>query len=304
MAYTLTIMKKIAVIIPCYNEELTIASVIQAFKRELPEAEIFIIDNNCTDKTAEIATKLGVTVKKCLRKGKGAAVRKAFREIDADVFVMVDGDDTYPAEAVHSMLDKLTAGADMVVGDRLTEGDYRRENKRPFHNLGNTLVCTSINLLFQTQLKDVMSGFRVMTRDFVKNCPILVDGFAIETEMSIHAVEKLFQIAEVPIVYRDRPEGSFSKLNTFKDGINVLRAILWVFKDTKPLIFFGALALVQYILACMLFLCSYNAITGTILLLIGSITLGCGLTLDTLAKYHRETFEINMLNKKNYELRK
>lgn len=288
-------MHDVAVIIPCYNEEITIASVIEDFRRELPEAQIYVINNNCSDRTPEIAKSMGATVIPCTRKGKGAAIRKAFHQIEATLYVMVDGDNTYPAESVHEMIDATKDGADMVVGDRISLGHYRQENKRPLHNFGNSLVCKSINLLFNTNLRDIMSGYRVMTHNFVKHCPILVDGFAIETEMSIHAVEKLFEIKEIPIHYRDRPPGSFSKLNTFKDGINVIRAIAWVFKDSKPLIFFGAIATIPATALLLTLLLLGPSSLAALFLITTLIIMGWGFTLDTQAKYHRESFEVNML---------
>lgn len=292
-------MKRIVILIPCFNEEITVAKVVSDFKIELPKAEIIVLDNCCTDQTIPLAKEAGAKILTCSRKGKGAAVRKAFQEIDADIYILVDGDDTYPAEAIHSMLDALNNGADMVVGDRLSGGRYFKQNKRPMHNIGNLLVRSSINFLFRTQLKDVLSGYRVFSKTFVKNCPILLDGFEVESEMSIHAVDKLFEIKEIPIAYRDRPLGSKSKLNTIIDGTYVLRSILWIFKDSKPLLFFGLLGILQWAIAICSLLFAYPILTAS-LFLSGCSTFTCGFILDTLVKYHRDTFQISMLqNRKN-----
>ena len=206
---------KTAVLIPCYNEELTIEKVIKDFKKELPDADIYVYDNNCKDRTAEIAKENGAIVRHEYRQGKGNVVRSMFRDIDADIYVMVDGDDTYPAEEVHKLIKPVAEGrADMVIGDRLTNGTYQKENKRHFHEFGNNLVRKSINVLFHTKLKDIMTGYRVFNKTFVKNMPVMSPKFEIETEMSLHALDKKFIIEEIPIIYRDRPEGSTSKLNT------------------------------------------------------------------------------------------
>lgn len=287
-------MESVCIIIPCFNEEQTIAKVIQDFQKELPNTRIVVIDNASTDKTAQIALQSRAEVIPCARKGKGAAMRKAFHTLEADYYIMVDGDDTYPAETIHTMLTAAKNGADMVVGDRISHGHYQKENKRPMHNLGNHLVRGAINALFRTNLKDVLSGYRVLSKRFAKNCPILLDGFEIESEMSIHAVEKLFEIQEIPVEYRDRPPGSESKLNTVKDGISVLRAILWIFKDSKPLIFFGASATLGGIIALGLYLLNFP--WAALAAFTAACTLSaCGLILDTLAKYQRESFEIRML---------
>lgn len=291
-------MKKVCVIIPCFNEEQTITKVIKDFQRELPNTRIVVIDNASTDKTAETAKQAGAEIIPCHKKGKGAAMRKAFHSLEADFFVMVDGDDTYPAESVHAMLAAASNGADMVVGDRISNGNYQKENKRAMHNLGNHLVRSAINLLFRTNLKDVLSGYRVLSNKFAKNCPILLNGFEIESEMTIHAVEKLFEIQEIPVQYRDRPPGSKSKLNTIKDGISVLRAILWIFKDSKPLIFFGTTSLITFILSLAIYLKELPLISLALFTLACTLC-ACGLILDTLAKYQRESFEIQMLHKKN-----
>lgn len=232
--------EKIAVLIPCYNEEATISTVIADFKRELPEADIYVYDNNSTDRTYELAVQGGAIVKKEPRQGKGNVIRQMFFDIDADYYLMVDGDDTYPAEAVHGLLEKLRSGeADMVIGDRLSNGTYFDENKRPFHDFGNNLVRNTITRMYKTKILDVMTGYRGFNRIFVKSFPIMSSGFQIETELTIHALDKKFKFVEIPIDYRDRPEGSESKLNTFSDGFKVIMMIIKMFKDYKPLLFFG-----------------------------------------------------------------
>lgn len=296
-------MPKIAVIIPCYNEALTVEKVVVEFRRELPTAEILVFDNNSTDQTAALARKAGAQVIPSPRPGKGAVVRQAFRETEADVYLLVDGDDTYPPEECHTLLAAIQAGADLAVGDRISHGHYSKENKRPLHNLGNAIVCNSINLLFRTHIRDAMSGYRAMSRRFVKNCPILVDGFAVETAMTIHAIDKLFRLEEFPVSYRDRPPGSVSKLHTLADGIIVLRSILWIFKDSKPLVFFGGLALLQLVafggIAIHRLLAGGRGPVpyslGIDLVATAVTTLCVGFILDTMAKYRREEFETNLM---------
>lgn len=299
-------MHKIAVLIPCYNEELTIAKVIADFKNELPSADIYVYDNNSSDNTAQIAQKHGVIVKKEYRQGKGNVARSMFRDIDADIYIMIDGDDTYPAEFVHSLMEPVIAEeADMVLGDRHSNGTYKDENKRPLHNFGNNLVKALINKLFNTKLKDIMSGYRVFNKRFVKTMPINSNGFEIETEMTLHALDKKFLIQEIPIEYRDRPEGSFSKLNTLGDGMRVLKTILWVFKDYKPLTFFSILSGFFLVLALLIgipviiefiqtskVLKIPSAILAVGLILISIISLFSGFILDTVVKQHRETYEL------------
>ena len=296
-------MQKIAVIIPCFNEERTIEKVVLEFRRELPAADILVYDNNSMDRSAELAKKAGARVIPSPRPGKGAVVRQAFRETEADIYLLVDGDDTYPPEECHKLISAVQAGADLAVGDRISHGQYQKENKRPLHNLGNAIVCNSINLLFRTKIRDAMSGYRAMSRRFVKNCPILVDGFAIETAMTIHAIDKLFRLEEFPVSYRDRPPGSVSKLNTLTDGVIVLRSILWIFKDSKPLVFFGILALLQF--AAFAAMTIYRLLDGSgapvayplgIDLVATAVTTLCvGFILDTMAKYRREEFETSLM---------
>lgn len=235
-------MDKIAVLIPCYNEEKTIRKVISDFKKVLPEATIYVYDNNSTDNTASIAKEEGATVRHEYVQGKGNVIRRMFREIDAECYIMTDGDDTYPAENAREMCDLvLNKNVDMVVGDRLSS-TYFTENKRPFHNFGNSLVRKSINVLFKNDIKDIMTGYRAFSYEFVKTFSVLSKGFEIETEMSIHAVDKNMSIANVIIDYRDRPEGSESKLNTYSDGLKVLRTIVRLYRTYNPLGFFGIFA--------------------------------------------------------------
>lgn len=247
-------MDKIAVLIPCYNEEKTIAKVVEDAKKALPEAVIYVYDNNSKDRTVELATQAGAVVRYEYMQGKGNVIRRMFREIDAECYVMVDGDDTYPMEYAPEMVDKvLNHNADMVVGDRLSS-TYFTENKRPFHNMGNSLVRGSINHLFGCDIKDIMTGYRAFSYGFVKTFPVLSKGFEIETEMTIHAVSNNMQIENVIVDYRDRPEGSESKLNTYSDGIKVLGTIGRLYKDYKPLGFFTLLALVLAVIAIVFFI--------------------------------------------------
>ena len=242
-------MDKIAVLIPCYNESKTIEKVVTDFKRVLPEAVIYVYDNNSTDHTDEIARKAGAVVRYEHRQGKGNVIRRMFREIDAECYIMTDGDDTYPAESAPEMLKKvLERNVDMVVGDRLSS-TYFTENKRPFHNFGNSLVRKSINLLFNTDIKDIMTGYRAFSYQFVKSFPVLSKGFEIETEMSIHAADKNMFVENVIIEYRDRPEGSVSKLNTYSDGFRVLRTIARLYRTYKPMNFYGVVAAVLAVLS-------------------------------------------------------
>ncbi len=242
-------MDKIAVLIPCYNESKTIEKVVTDFKRVLPEAVIYVYDNNSTDHTDEIARKAGAVVRYEHRQGKGNVIRRMFREIDAECYIMTDGDDTYPAESAPEMIKKvLERNVDMVVGDRLSS-TYFTENKRPFHNFGNSLVRKSINLLFNTDIKDIMTGYRAFSYQFVKSFPVLSKGFEIETEMSIHAADKNMFVENVIIEYRDRPEGSVSKLNTYSDGFRVLRTIARLYRTYKPMNFYGVVAAVLAVLS-------------------------------------------------------
>lgn len=245
---------QIAVLIPCYNEALTIGKVVSDWKEALPEATIYVYDNNSSDNTSEIALNAGAVVRYEYAQGKGNVIRRMFREIDADCYIMVDGDDTYPANCAREMVSYvLDKGADMVVGDRLSS-TYFSENKRPFHNFGNDLVRKAINSLFRTKVKDIMTGYRAFSYQFVKTFPVLSKGFEIETEMTIHAVDKNMCIETVVVDYRDRPEGSESKLNTFSDGFKVIMTILKLYENYKPFSFFGILSLLLLVIAAVLFL--------------------------------------------------
>ena len=247
-------MDKIAVLIPCYNESVTIEKVIKDWKKELPEAVIYVYDNNSSDNTDEIARKAGAIVRYEYRQGKGNVIRRMFREIDAEAYIMVDGDDTYPAEFGRKMADMvIKRHVDMVVGDRLSS-TYFEENKRPFHNFGNSLVRRSINALFKSDIKDIMTGYRAFSYQFVKSFPVLSKGFEIETEMSIHALDKNMYVDNLIIDYRDRPNGSESKLNTYSDGIKVLKTIVKLFRNYKPLAFFGGISLILILIALGFFI--------------------------------------------------
>ncbi len=308
-------MSKIAVLIPCYNEELTIEKVITDFKNELPHADIYVYNNNSKDRTKEIAIENGAIVIDEYKQGKGNVVRSQFRDIDADIYVMVDGDDTYPAEFVHQLISVVENGeADMAIGDRLSNGTYQKENKRQFHEFGNNLVRKAINVLFNTNLKDIMTGYRVFNKRFVKNMPILSPKFEIETEMSLYALDKKYVIKEIPIIYRDRPEGSNSKLNTVNDGIKVVRTIVRMFKDYKPFRFFGIIALILLILGMIIGIpviyefarTSYitkipSAILATGLVGLSAISFQCAIILDTITRQHREDYELNVLRYEQME---
>ena len=304
---------KIAVLIPCYNEEITIEKVIKDFKKELPEADIYVYDNNSKDNTSKIAEEKGAIVVKEYRQGKGNVVRSMFRDIDADIYIMVDGDDTYPAEAARDMIQPIINGeADMVIGDRLSNGTYFQENKRPFHDFGNNLVKGLIGLLFKNEIRDIMTGYRAFNRYFVKTMPVLSDGFQIETEMSIHALEKKFLLKEIPIDYRDRPEGSESKLSTFKDGYRVLSALGSLFKNYKPMAFFGIVTLVTFILGLLVgmpvilefvttsFVSKVpSAILAVGFMVISILSLVCGVILDTIVKNNKMNYELYLTRYKD-----
>ena len=242
-------MEKIAILIPCYNEEITIEKVVSDFKRELPEASIYVYDNNSIDNTIELAKKAGAIIKKESIQGKGNVIRRMFREIDAECYLMVDGDDTYSAKFAREMVDMvLNEDADMVVGDRLSS-TYFTENKRPFHNFGNSLMRFCINLLFKSDIKDIMTGYRAFSYNFVKTFPVMSKGFEIETEMSIFAIDKRMKIKNIIIDYSDRPEGSYSKLNTFSDGFKVIWTMLKMLRNYRPMFFFNIISMVLFILS-------------------------------------------------------
>ena len=247
-------MDKVAVLIPCYNEEQTVSKVIEDVKEALPEARIYVYDNNSTDDTAKLAAQAGAIVRREYKQGKGNVLRRMFREIDAQCYLMIDGDDTYPLDCAREMVDKvLCRNADMVVGDRLSS-TYFTENKRPFHNFGNSLMRMGINGLFGSDIKDIMTGYRALSYEFVKTFPVFSKGFEIETEMTIHAVNYNMQVDNVVVEYRDRPEGSVSKLNTYSDGLKVLRKMLQLYKNHKPLPFFGGLGLILILIALIFML--------------------------------------------------
>lgn len=246
-------MDKIAVLIPCYNEEKTVEKVVTDVRSALPEATVYVYDNNSTDRTAQLALKAGAVVRQEYAQGKGNVIRRMFREIDAQCYLMIDGDDTYPLNCAREMVNRvLERHADMVVGDRLSS-TYFTENKRPFHNFGNSLMRTCINRLFRTDIKDIMTGYRAFSYEFVKTFPVFSTGFEIETEMTIHAVNYHMQVENVIVEYRDRPEGSVSKLNTYSDGMRVIRKMLQLYKNYKPMKCFGLVALVLIIIAVILF---------------------------------------------------
>lgn len=300
-------MKQIAVLIPCYNEEQTIGKVVADFKKALPEASIYVYDNNSTDNTIACAESAGAIVRKEYRQGKGNVIRSMFRNIQADCYLITDGDDTYPADYAREMADLiLNNEADMVIGDRLSS-TYYTENKRPFHNFGNKLVKGLINRLFKSDVKDIMTGYRAFSYQFVKTFPVLSKGFEIETEMTIHALDKNLLIRKVEINYKDRPEGSVSKLNTYKDGYKVLRTIFTLYKEYKPMAFFGWLALLLFILAIILFIPILIDFFETGLvprfptLIVSGIIFLCalqsffsGLILDVVVKKHRQLFELEL----------
>lgn len=300
-------MEKIAVLIPCYNEEKTIKKVVRDWKKELPGATIYVYNNNSTDRTAEIAKEAGAVVRDEYQQGKGNVIRRMFREIDAQCYVMIDGDDTYPAEFGREMVDKvLERKVDMVVGDRLSS-TYFEENKRPFHNFGNSLVRGTINRLFRSNIRDIMTGYRAFSYQFVKTFPVLSKGFEIETEMSIHAVDKNMLVENVIIDYRDRPDGSESKLNTYSDGAKVLKTIMGLYKNYKPMQFFGLLAAILMIIALAMFMPVFVVYlkTGLVpnfptLIVSGFIAMAAlqsffaGLVLSTIVQKDRQLFEYKL----------
>ena len=310
-------MTKIAVIIPAYNEELTISDVIKCFHQENPDYFYCVIDNNSKDKTYELAVKTmkevgaqGVVFQEP-KQGKSNAVRKAFRSLDFDYYVMVDADLTYSPKDLKNLVNTaIEKRVDMIVGDRIVSGDYHKENKRPFHSFGNRLVVRMINLLFHSKINDAMSGYRVFSHAFVKSFPILTEGFELETEMTLHALDKRLSLLEVPIEYKDRPEGSFSKLNTYKDGMRVIRTIFRIFKNYRPLPFFGALGVMAMLIGLLVgypvilefieFRYVYkvpSAILATGFVLIGFISTAIGIILDTLLHFHHAQFELDVINK-------
>ena len=301
-------MDKIAVLIPCYNEAKTVEKVVQDFKRVLPDATIYVYDNNSSDGTDKLARKAGATVCYEYQQGKGNVVRRMFQEIDAECYIMTDGDDTYPAEFAPEMVEKvLNRKVDMVVGDRLSS-TYFQENKRPFHNFGNSLIRFCINHIFQSNIKDIMTGYRAFSYRFVKTFPVLSRGFEIETEMTIHAISMYMALDNVIIEYRDRPEGSESKLNTVSDGLKVLRTILNLFKNYRPFEFFSVIALVLFLISAGLFIpfvwipfCRTGQVDRFPTLIgCGFITLAAllsffsGMILDSIKQKERREFEFRL----------
>lgn len=300
--------ESIAVLIPCYNEEQTIAKVIDDFARELPGATIYVYDNNSSDDTARIAREHGAVVRQESRQGKGNVVRQMFREVEADYYVMVDGDDTYPAEHVHDMLRPLVSGeVDMVIGDRLSNLTYHKENKRAFHSFGNNLVRFLIRLIYGVNIVDVLTGYRAFNRIYVKTCPIISQGFEVETELTIHTIDKNWRFSEVPIDYRDRPVGSESKLSTFRDGFKVLMTILTLFKDYKPLVLFSIVGVIMLLVGIILgtsviieFFATGlverlpTAVLAVGFVFVGLLSVSCGLILDTSVKGWRKQYELTV----------
>jgi len=309
-------MLTIAIILPTYNEELTIADTIEAFHHELPEARLIVVNNNSTDNSAAIAhdtlkrlNAYGAVINE-YRQGKGNAVRRAFKDVDADIYVLSDADFTYPANRVHDLLKPIAEKqADMVVGDRQSGGHYKNENKRKFHSFGNDLVTILVNKLFRSNLMDIMSGYRAYSRLFVKNYPIMVDGFQIETDMTLHALDKRFRIVEIPVEYKDRPSGSVSKLNTFADGAKVLFTIAQILRYYRPLMFFGGLSLLFGILGLVASVPVFQdwiqyryiyhvplAVLAVALELVSVMSVSAGLILDSIAHQNKMEFEMHLLD--------
>lgn len=298
-------LPSVAVLLPCFNEEVTIGKVVRDFKAALPGAAVYVYDNNSTDRTAEIAAAEGAIVRKEPRQGKGNVIRAMFEDIDADMYVMADGDDTYPADAAPAMVAKVLEGYDMVIGDRLSS-TYFQENKRPFHNFGNRLVRGSINGLFGAHVTDIMTGYRAFNFTFVKTYPVLSRGFEVETEMTIHSLNNNLRLYEMPIQYRDRPEGSVSKLDTVGDGIKVMSTIFRMIREYKPLPFFGGLGLIIGIVGIVLcgtvtfefaktgVVTHFPTLIGAVMLVItGLLFIIAGIILDVMAKNDRKTFVID-----------
>lgn len=306
---------KIAILIPCYNEELTIGKVITDFRKELPKAEIYVYNNNSKDKTVEIAKDKGAKIINEYKQGKGNVVRSQFRDIDADIYIMVDGDDTYPAEMVHELIEPIEKNeADMCIGDRLSNGTYKKEIRNNSHTFGNNLVKNSINKLFGTKLKDIMTGYRAFNKRFVKNMPVLSKNFEIETEMTLYALDKNYIIKEIPINFKERKKGSYSKIKTISDGYKVIKTILRMFKDYKPFKFFGIIALILLIIGLMIgipvivefFETRYitkvpSAILATGIIGLSAISFQIAVILDTITHQHRENYELNVLRYEQIE---
>ena len=301
-------MKKIAILIPCYNERKTIKKVVTDCKKYLPSAKVYVYDNNSTDGSDKIAKKAGAIVRYEKKQGKGNVIRTMFREIDADCYIMVDADDTYDISNIKEMCSYiLNDKYDMVIGDRLSS-TYFTENKRKFHNFGNVLVRKLINTLFKCNIKDIMTGYRAFSYDFIKNFPVLSKGFEIETEMTIHALDKNFNIKEIPIMYKDRPKGSVSKLNTYSDGIRVLATIAKLFREYKPLSFFGIISFIFFVISVSfgtpVFIEYFKTglvprfptlIFSGFMLMICILSLMCGIILHVIVKKHKQLFELHYI---------
>jgi glycosyltransferase involved in cell wall biosynthesis len=296
---------KIAILIPCLDEKATIVKVINDFKQACPQAIIYVYDNNSTDGSGELAQNAGAVVRRETRLGKGYVIHSMFRQIDADCYILVDGDDTYPAEIVNDLIEPILNGnADMVIGDRLS-GTYFTENKRAFHNFGNRLVRLLINLIFRSDVKDIMSGYRAFSKTYVKNYPVLATGFEIETEMTIHALDKGFLIRQIPIQYRDRPANSHSKINTFRDGFRVLNTIFRLFENYRPLLFYGILSIIGIVISTVFFipiLIEYlqtglvprfpTLIICGVIATLSLVSLVCGIILDAVKRNNRFFYEM------------
>ena len=305
----------VAVLIPCYNEAKTVGKVVKDYKKVLPDADIYVYDNNSTDGTDGIAKKAGAIVRYERRQGKGNVIRTMFKEIEADCYLMIDGDDTYPAEHAKEMVDLVINNkVDMVIGDRLSS-TYFTENKRLFHNFGNKLVRWLINWLFQSKVRDIMTGYRAFSYDFVKTFPVLSNGFEIETEMTIHALDKNFYLKEVPVQYRDRQNGSESKLNTYSDGLKVLKTIARLFKEYKPMKFFGIFSFLFFLITLLfgvpVFVDYFKTglverfptlIFSGFMLMVSLLSLVCGMILEVVVKKNRQVFELFLINNKKRDL--
>lgn len=303
---------KIAVLIPCYNESKTIYKVVSDYKRALPEADIYVYDNNSSDDTAKLALEAGAIVRHEYRQGKGNVIRSMFRDIDADCYLMIDGDDTYPCEDARRLIEPvLQRGTHMVIGDRLSS-TYFTENKRPFHNSGNRLVRSLINTIFKAKICDIMTGMRAFSKLFVKTFPVLSEGFEIETEMTIHALDKNFLIEEIPIGYRDRPTGSESKLNTIPDGIRVLKTIATLFRDYKPFSFFSIVSILLWGISIIMFIPIVieffktslvlrfpTLIVSGIVFIFSTLLFVCGIILEVIAKKNKQLYELLLIRTAN-----
>ena len=305
-------MSEVAILIPCYNEAKTIERVVKEYRKALPKADIYVYDNNSTDKTSELAKKAGAAVRTEPRQGKGNVVRSMFMDIEADCYLMVDGDGTYSADTAEAMCRKvLEGGADMVIGDRLSSA-YFEKNKRRFHGVGNRLVRWLINVIFQSRVHDVMTGYRAFSRDFVKTFPVLSKGFEIETEMTIHALDKNFYIEEIPVNYKNRETGSESKLNTFSDGLKVLVTIARLFEEYRPMLFFGIFGLIFLAIALVfsipvfveyfrtgLVLRFPTLIFAGFMLMIAVLSFVCGIILNVVVRKNRQAFELELIREHN-----